>query len=155
MPFSYVKPRCGKYEEYGINPGWMIGEVTQNITRKWNLPWLGHFQERRESWHSRNSMVEGQLQKALQNSSTFEGLWNWRVGGSLVIFLGKNGDKWWVARWMTNCRVQVWDFGLQEKILDWLVSNSQKLEVQWLEGSSGKLWLVLFLRCVYHHECDI
>jgi len=21
VPFSYVKPRCGKYEEYGISPG--------------------------------------------------------------------------------------------------------------------------------------
>lgn len=79
------------------------------IPQKMGPSMVGHFQERRESWHSRNSMVEGQLQKALQNSSTFEGRLNWRVGGSLVNFIGKNEDKWRVARWMMNCRVQ---FGL-------------------------------------------
>ena len=155
MPFSYVKPRCGKYEEYGINPGWMIGEVTQNITRKWNLPWLDTFRNAERvgiaetPWSRVNYKRRCKTLPPLRDCE-IEGL-----GEVWWFFLGKNGDKWWVARWMTNCRVQVWDFGLQEKILDWLVSNSQKLEVQWLEGSSGKLWLVLFLRCVYHHECDI
>lgn len=43
MPFSYVKPRCGKYEEYGINPGYLIGEVTQKFPRKWNFRWLDTF----------------------------------------------------------------------------------------------------------------